>query len=203
MDTVFFSIPEEIADDLSEQILSLAASRRPAAAPGFETPVDPSLLSGLSFLESRTESLSEKGLPVAVRLYEKASIASASRKMLLAGENLSGLLPALAEILRSAGTGVGHGSYAELPPKNDSEEWSLVGMAFEGWVLLFDPEADEVRKSQTGENTMLVSLPAPSGCPLETLSPMVLTSEAMAILIRHLLLLLTSDSCSPSSPNEP
>ncbi|NLH94986.1 MAG: hypothetical protein GX449_02850 [Synergistaceae bacterium] len=201
MDTVFFSVPEEIADDLSEQILSLAASRQASAVPGFETSVDPSLLSGLSFLESRTEDLSEKGLPIAVRLYEKADISD--RKMLLAGENLSGLLPGLAEILRSADTGAGHAGYDELPPKIGAEEWSLVGMAFEGWVLLFDPEADEVQKSQTGGNTTLVSLPAPPGCPLETLSPVILTSEAMTILIRHLLLLLTGDICSPCSPNEP
>jgi hypothetical protein len=201
MDTVFFTVPEDIADDLSEEILSLAASHSPAAVPGFETPVAPSLLSGLSFLESRTESFSEKALPFAVRLYETKGLAG--RKMLLAGENLSKILPGLSEILRNADAEPTHERTLKFSLKPDTEEWSLVGMAFEGWVLIFDPEAEEILKSQTDGNTLLVSLPAPSGCPLEALSPAVSTFQAMEMLIRHLLLLLTGDVFSENQKNEP
>ncbi len=201
LDTVFFTVPDEIADDLTERILSLAASPLKYAVPGFETPVDSSLLSGLSFLENQMEGRREKGPAVAVRLYETAGMTG--RKMLLVGENLTKLLPELVEIVRAADVGAQHQASANLALEPGKEEWSLVGMAFEGWILLFDPDGEEVQKSQTNENTMILSLPAPSGCPLETLSPKVTTFEAMAILIRHLLLLLSDEAYSRYSPTEP
>jgi hypothetical protein len=65
-------------------------------------------------------------------------------------------------------------------------------MAFPGWILLFDPEGESFETSQFDGNVTVMTLPAPPGCLLESLSPSEPTPAAMGILIRHLLSMLAS-----------
>ena len=194
MDVVLFNVPEDAVDDLAERILGLVASVSGEGSPGFETPVDSSLLSGLGFLESRREVFPEAGNLGLVRLYEAND--PAGRRLLLAGEKLSILLPGVVEILRVGGVSVHGQSPSGLLP--GEEGWSLIGMAFPGWILLFDPESTAVQKNEFDENVTIMSIPAPPGCHLESLAPTESTPEAMGILIRHLLPLL---SCGDNGEN--
>lgn len=185
MDYVFFNVPEETTDDLAERILGIIASLSFEELPGFETSVDPSLLSGLGFLESRRDVLDEHGNLCLVRLYEADNDRGA--RLLIVGEKLSLILPGVVEILRSSGVNSQeHGPRAILP----EEGWSLLGMAFPGWILLFDPEGDSIERTEFEGTVTVMTLPAPSGCVLESLSPTESTPSAMGILIRHLLPLL-------------
>jgi hypothetical protein len=186
MDYVFFNVPEETTDDLAERILGIIASLSFEELPGFETSVDPSLLSGLGFLESRRDVLDEHGNLCLVRLYEAAN--DRGERLLIVGEKLSLILPGVVEILRPRGVNSQeHGPRAILPTE---EGWSLLGMAFPGWILLFDPEGDSVEKTDFEGTVTVMTLPAPSGCVLESLSPTESTPAAMGILIRHILPLL-------------
>ncbi len=132
MDVVLFNVPEDAADDLAERILGLVASVSGEGSPGFETPVDSSLLSGLGFLESRREVFPEAGNLGLVRLYEAND--PAGRRLLLAGEKLSILLPGVVEILRVGGVSVHGQSPSGLLPGEEggrSSVWrSRVGFCF-------------------------------------------------------------------------
>jgi len=186
MDYVLFNVPEETTDDLAERILSVIASVAVEEPPGFETSVEPSLLPGLGFLESRRDMLGEHGNLCLVRLYEAAD--NEGSRLLIAGDRLSLILPGVVEILRSGGVNTQEqGSRGILPTE---EGWSLLGMAFPGWILLFDPEGDSIEKVEYDGAVTVMTLPAPSGCVLESLSPTESTPAAMGILIRHLLPLL-------------
>jgi hypothetical protein len=197
VDVVLFNVPEDAADNLAERILGLVASVSGEASLGFETPVDPSLLPGLGYLESRRDAFPEGGNLFWVRVYEADD--PAGRRLLITGEKLSMLLPGVVEIMRAEG--VRSHRQAPLGLLPGEEGWSLVGMAFPGWILLFDPEAKTVQKSEYGENVTIMSIPAPPGCPLENLSPTEPTTEAMGILIRHLLPLLTSGNDAENPPD--
>lgn len=189
MDYILFNVPEPEADDLAERILGVIASIPGEVSPGFETSVAPSLLSGLSFLESRRDSFEENGNLCLVRLYEAGD--PAGSRLLIAGEMLSLIVPGVVETLRSKGVRTQkHGPAGMLP---SDEGWSLLGMAFPGWILLFDPEGESFETSQFDGNVTVMTLPAPPGCILESLSPSESTPAAMGILIRHILSMLASE----------
>ena len=186
MDYVLFNVPEETTDDLAERILGVIASVAVEELPGFETSVEPSLLSGLEFLESRRDVLDENGNFCLVRLYEATG--NEGSRLLIAGDRLSLIVPGVVEVLRSGGVKTQEqGPRGILPTE---EGWSLLGMAFPGWILLFDPEGDSIEKVDYDGAVTVMTLPAPSGCVLESLSPTESTPAAMGILIRHLLPLL-------------
>jgi hypothetical protein len=186
MDYVLFNVPEETTDDLAERILGVIASVAVEELPGFETSVEPSLLPGLSFLETRRDVLDEHGNLCLVRLYEAAN--NRGSRLLIAGDKLSLIVPGVVEVLRSGGVKTQeHGPRGILPT---DEGWSLVGMAFPGWILLFDPEGVSVEKAEYKGDVTVMTLPATSGCVLESLSPTESTPAAMGILIRHILPLL-------------
>lgn len=187
MDYVLFNAPEETADDLAERVLAVIASAVVDESPGFSTSVDPSLMSGLNFLASRREVLTENGNLCLVRLYEAGD--PLGSRILIAGERLSLLLPGFVEVLRTVGLNAPKQEPSGLSPTD--EGWSLLGMAFPGWILLFDPEAESVEKSGYDGNVTVLTLPAPTGCLLESLSPSESTAAAMGLLIRHILPLLS------------
>jgi len=186
MDYVLFNVPEETTDDLAERILGVIASVAVEELPGFETSVEPSLLSGLGFLESRQDSLDEHGNLCLVRLYEAAD--NGESRLLIAGDKLSLIVPGIVEVLKSGGVNTQEQGSRGIIPKE--EGWSLLGMAFPGWILLFDPEGDSIEKAEFDGAVTVMTLPAPSGCVLESLSPTESTPTAMGVLIRHILPLL-------------
>ena len=187
MDYVLFNVPEEAADDLAERLLGVIASVAADESPGFSTSVDTSLLTGLNFLESHRQGMAENIPFCLVRLYEAGD--PLGSRILIAGEGLSFILPGIVEVLRKVGLNAQKQFPSGLPPAD--EGWSLLGMAFPGWILLFDPEAESVEKSDYDGNVTVMTLPAPPGCFLESLSPSESTVAAMGLLIRHLLPLIS------------
>jgi hypothetical protein len=186
MDYVFFYVPDDGADDLSERILGVLASTSEGNPLGFETPVETSLMQGLTFLESRHVPYPADSSLGLVRLYQAED--KYGTRILIAGDKLSACLPGVIEVLRSGGIGNPKNPADFSLPGNDS--WSLLGIAFPGWILLFDPDGVSIEKSLLEGNVTVLTVPSPAGSPIELLSPSENTAAAMGYLIRHILPLL-------------
>jgi len=188
MEYIVLEVPPGKGDDLGEKLLELVAMSPSAGTPGFETSVEPQLAVGLSPLDYFDSSAASRRDFLPVRLYQREE--AESERLLLVGEDIfsgvSGILGIVTDNLSKRGH---YGQGKNLPP---DEGWSLVGMAFQGWVLYFDPAAETVEKSEYSPGVIVLNIPAAQGCPLEVLAPSFPAKTALEILLRHILALLGS-----------
>jgi len=185
MDYIILEIPSGKGDELGEKLLELVALPPSPGTPGFETPVESQLAAGLSPLEYYEPAADTVRDFLPVRLYQRED--GGSEHLLLVGENIfpgvAGVLGVFTETVSKRG----HYGQDGHPP---DEGWSLVGMAFPGWVLYFDPVSETIEKSEYSPGMTVLNLPAAQGCRLEELSPSVPAKTALEVLLRHIFSLL-------------